>query len=158
MIIIKLNDTSLPPHEAFYNRLTNSNITDEEYQSCVDVWNNKNMKTMKDYLEYYNNLDVIPFIQAVEQMKKFYQSKKLDIFKDGVSLPGLVLKYLMKSTDAKFSLFAQEDKDLYDMLKGGIVGGPSIIFKRYAEAYKTYIRAGLIPHDADKLCKKNYWL
>ncbi len=23
---------------------------------------------MKDYLEYYNNLDVIPFIQAVEQV------------------------------------------------------------------------------------------
>jgi hypothetical protein len=63
------------------------------------------MKILKDYLEYYNNLDVIPFIQAVEQMKKFYQSKKLDIFKDGVSLPGLVLKYLMKSIEAKFSLF-----------------------------------------------------
>jgi hypothetical protein len=40
------------------------------------------------------------------------------------------------------------------MLKGGIVGGPSIIFKRLAEAYKSYIRAGLTLHDADKLCKK----
>ena len=112
------------------------------------------MKTMKDYLEYYNNLDVIPFIEAVEQMKNFYQDKKLDLFKDGVSLPGLVLKYLMKSTDSRFSLFGPEDKDLYDMLKGGIVGGPSIIFKRYAEAYKTYIRQGSTPHEADKLCKK----
>ena len=112
------------------------------------------MKTMKDYLEYYDNLDVIPFIEAVEKMKNFYQDKKLDLFKDGVSLPGLVLKYLMKSTDSRFSLFGPEDKDLYDMLKGGIVGGPSIIFKRYAEAYKTYIRQGSTPHEADKLCKK----
>jgi hypothetical protein len=32
-------------------------------------------------------------------MKQFYKLKRLDIFKDGVSLPGLVLKYLIKSTD-----------------------------------------------------------
>ena len=81
-------------------------------------------------------------------MKLFYQERKLDIFKDGVSLPGLVLKYLMKSTDSKFSLFEQDDKDLYDLMKSGIVGGPSIIFKRYVEAGKTLIRNG------SKLCKK----
>ncbi len=81
-------------------------------------------------------------------MKLFYQERKLDIFKDGVSLPGLVLKYLMKSTESKFSLFKQEDKDLNDLMKSGIVGGPSIIFKRYVEAGKTLIRTG------SKLCKK----
>ena len=53
----------------------------------------------------------------------------------------------MKSTDSKFSLFEQ-DKDLYDLMKSGIVGGPSIKFKRYVEARKTQIRNG------NKLCKK----
>ena len=50
------------------------------------------MKTLKDFLEWYNNLDVWPFITAVDTMKDFYKLKRLDIFKDGVSLPGLVLK------------------------------------------------------------------
>ena len=81
-------------------------------------------------------------------MKLFYQEKKIDIFKDGVSLPGLVFKYLMKSTDSKFQLFEQEDKDLYGLLKCGIVGWPSIRFKGYVEAGKTYIRNG------NKLCNK----
>jgi hypothetical protein len=54
----------------------------------------------------------------------------------------------VNSTDSKFSLFEQEDKDLYDLMKSGIVGGPSIIFKRYVEAGKTLIRNG------SKLCKK----
>ena len=54
----------------------------------------------------------------------------------------------MKSTESKFSLFKQNDKDLYDLMKNGIVGGPSIIFKRYVEAGKTYIRNG------QKICKK----
>ena len=94
-------------------------------------------------------------------MKEFYKIKRLDIFKDGVSLPGLVLKYLIKSTDSEFYLFDEEDKitnedrkrnNLFYLLKDSIVGGPSIIFSRYHEANKTYIRR------LDKLCKKNYRL
>ena len=61
----------------------------------MDAWNNNNMKTFKDFLEWYNNLDVIPFVEVIEKMKVFYKNKKLDLFKDGVSLPGLVLKYLI---------------------------------------------------------------
>jgi hypothetical protein len=29
------------------------------------------MKTFKDFLEWYNNLDVLPFKEAVEKMKTF---------------------------------------------------------------------------------------
>ena len=43
-------------------------------------------------------------------MKTFQKAKKLDLFKDGVSLPGLVLKYLMKGTESDFYLFDEEDK------------------------------------------------
>ena len=94
-------------------------------------------------------------------MKEFYKLKRLDIFKDGVSLPGFVSKYLIKSTDSEFYLFDEEDKktkevrkrnNLFYLLKDSIVGGPSIIFNGYHEANKTYIR-GL-----NKLCKNNYWL
>jgi hypothetical protein len=114
------------------------------------------MKTFKDFLEWYNNLDVLPFVEAVEKMKEFYRLKKLDLFKDGVSLPGLVLKYLIRSTKDEFHLFGEEDKidereqrnNLLYLLKDSIVGGPSIIFNRYHEANKTYIRNG------DKICKK----
>jgi hypothetical protein len=38
----------------------------------------------------------LPFVEAIEKIKEFYKLKRLDIFKDGVSLPGLVLKYLIK--------------------------------------------------------------
>jgi chromosomal replication initiation ATPase DnaA len=117
--------------------MKNKNITDEEYNICINAWKDNNMKTFKDFLEWYNNLDVLPFIEAVEKMKDFYKLKRLDIFKDGVSLPGLVLKYLMKSTDSDFYLFDEEDKitkddrkrnNLFYLLKDSIVGGPSIIF------------------------------
>jgi len=153
----KLNETELPSHDKFFSTMKNKNISDEEYNICVNAWKDNNMKTFKDFLEWYNNLDVLPFIEAVEKMKEFYKSKRLDIFKDGVSLPGLVLKYLMKGTESEFYLFDEEDKitkedrqrnNLFYLLKDSIVGGPSIIFNRYHEANKTYIR-GL-----NKLCKK----
>ncbi len=68
------------------------------------------MKTFKDFLEWYNNLDVLPFIEAVEKAKDFYKLNRLDIFKDGVPLPELVLKYIIKSTESDFYLFDEEDK------------------------------------------------
>jgi hypothetical protein len=96
----KLNETELSSHDLFYSKMKNKNICADEYNICINAWKDNNMKTFKDFLEWYNNLDVLPFIEAVEKMKTFYKNKKLDLFKDGVSLPGLVLKaifiYLMK--------------------------------------------------------------
>jgi hypothetical protein len=68
------------------------------------------MKTFKGFLEWYKNLDVLPFIKAVEKMKDFNKLKNIDVFKDDVELPGLVLKYSIKSTDSDFYLFDEEDK------------------------------------------------
>ena len=69
--------------------MKNKNISDEEYNICINAWKDNNMKTFKDFLEWYNNLDVLPFIEAVEKMKTFYKNKRLDLFKDGVSLPAI---------------------------------------------------------------------
>ena len=52
----------------------------------------------------------------------------------------------MRCSNAEFSLFEEEDKHLYYMLKKAIWGGPAIIFHRYQEVDKTFIRGG-------KLCK-----
>jgi hypothetical protein len=55
-----------------------------------------NMITFKYFPKWYNNLDIIPFIDAVEKMKEFYELKSLNISKDVVSLPGLVLKHFIE--------------------------------------------------------------
>jgi hypothetical protein len=43
-------------------------------------------------------------------MSAFYDLKRLDIFKDRVSLPGIGLNYQSKSTDDQFNLFDDEYK------------------------------------------------
>ncbi len=37
------------------------------------------MKIFKDFLEWYNNLDVLPFIEAVEKIKTFYKLVALTV-------------------------------------------------------------------------------
>ena len=51
----KLQETELPPHEAFYSDLKKSNISTEEYAYCQQVWRDQNMQTFQDFLVWYNN-------------------------------------------------------------------------------------------------------
>ena len=41
--LANLEETSLPPHEAFFSSLKNENITEEEYLYCQQVWEEKEM-------------------------------------------------------------------------------------------------------------------
>ena len=59
------------------------------------------MKTFADCLRYYNNLDVGPFLEALETMRSFYANLGIDIFNDAVSLPGVLLKYRLRGTLGK---------------------------------------------------------
>ena len=67
----------------FLINLKIKSITDEEYNICINAWKDSNMKTLKDFLERHNNLDVHLFVEAVEKMKDFYILKRLNLFKIG---------------------------------------------------------------------------
>lgn len=141
--IDKLRYDRLPPHEAFYSTLKNANITDEEYAFCQRVWDEKKMTTFSDFLVWYNNLDVEPFVQAVKNLQKYYFERGIDIFKCSISVPGLARRMLFESgtkEGASFALIDRENEDLYDTIKQNIIGGPSIIFKRYHETKRSFIR------------------
>ena len=55
----KLDETSLPPNEAFCSKLTGEDITDEDYQHAQTVWKEFNIESMKDYHNLYNLSDVL---------------------------------------------------------------------------------------------------
>ena len=44
----KFSDTSLPPKSAFYNKLNNNHIPDDDYKHAKLVWDRFNCKTFKD--------------------------------------------------------------------------------------------------------------
>ena len=78
---------ALPPQEEFYSRLMKENISDDDYARCQAVWRDNRMKTMRDFLMWYNNRDVKPFLEAIDKQFAFYKQQNIDIFKYGVSVP-----------------------------------------------------------------------
>ena len=54
-----LKETKLLPQEKVYSKLKQSDITDEEYNHALKVFQKAECKNMQDYLELYSTLDVL---------------------------------------------------------------------------------------------------
>ncbi|GIX84040.1 c2H2-type domain-containing protein [Caerostris darwini] len=55
----KLNDKCLPNKEMFHNILTNSSISNRDYNHALTVFEAFECKTFSNYLEIYQNVDVV---------------------------------------------------------------------------------------------------
>ena len=151
----KLSNARLPPRAAFYSSLTGTGISQEQYNSCLLVWRELGMKTFRDYLIYYNNKDVAPFVKAINEHMKFFIGKGIDMFKDGMTLPGLTLKLLFEKgavDTIPYVLFSEADKDVHELVRSNLVGGPSIIFHRHHKSGSTRIRE-MEYGTASKVCR-----
>ena len=161
----KLDYSELPAYDTFWSELKKKNTLEEmekksddeeeddaekkrlqgrkNYEELKEVWKSENMKTFKDFLIYYNNQDVGPFVSAVENMQLFYFEKSIDLFKIAQSAPGIARRWLFETARearTSFALINRDDEDLYYTLKANLCGGPSIIFTRDAEVGRTYIK------------------
>ena len=143
----KLDFPGLPPYMAWYSKLKGEYVlTLKEYDDCYRIFKERGMQTFGDWLEYYNNLDVAPFLEALQKMKEFYTSLGIDILKDAVSLPGVSEKYILRKTlqprwGYKPPELYSPNKEAYAMLKAAVVGGPSLVFTRKHVAGETRIRS-----------------
>ena len=155
----KLEDRVLPPQSAFFSRLKNEGISNDDYARCQAVWRDNGMETLREYLIWYNNRDVTPFLDAISKQFAFYRDRDIDMFKDGISVPGLSLLHLFNDlpNDTNFVTFNRTNSDLHKLVKDNIVGGPAIIFHRYHEKNVTRIRGGgetcrsIVGYDANAL-------
>ena len=148
----KLDYPGLPDYPHWYSKLKNEfTLKLSEWKACKETFRKKGMKTFKDWVRYYNNLDVEPGLEALEKMKNFYTEKGIDIMKDAVSIPGVSLHYLLRGAIERKAVLYSPSKEAYDMLKAAVVGGPSLVFTRYHEVGKTRIRSHQIAEP--KLCK-----
>ena len=66
---------------------------------------------MRDFLVWYNNRDVVPFLEAIDKQFAFYKQQNIDMFKDGVSVPGrdLVNHPRISTAGRKFT-FSLDDR------------------------------------------------
>ena len=128
----KFDETQLPPQSAFYNRLTDEPISDEDYEFAQQVWTLCECRTLRDYHDLYLKSDVFLTTDIGEKFRDDSQALYGLEFVHYYSLPGLSWDAALKHSEVELELIT--DIDMYLMIEKGIRGGISMISHRYAKA------------------------
>ena len=140
----KFNETSLPPKEVFYSKLTDSHISDDDYEHAKKVWKAYECEKLGDYHDLYLATDTLLLADVFENFRKTYLKHcGLDPAHYYTS-PGLSWDALLKHTGIKLELLT--DCNMYLFIEKGMRGGISTEMQRYAKASNP----NLHDYDSDK--------
>ncbi|DAC81320.1 PolB [Mayetiola barley midge adintovirus] len=133
----KLNEEALPPKESFYSNLTESHISDEDYQFACNMWNEFNIKTIGEYSDWYLRTDILLLADVFENFREtchtIYKLDPAHYF----TAPGFTFDAMLKYTKVRIQLQTNIDKLM--MIERGIRGGISQCSKRYMKANNKYM-------------------
>ena len=132
-----MNETQLPLKTAFYSKLNETEISDEDYEHAQTVWKEFECKTIRDYHDLYNVSDVLLLADIFENFRDVCMDNyKLDPAWYYTS-PGLAWDAALKLTGVELELLS--DYDMALMIKHGIRGGISTISNRYGVANNRFM-------------------
>ena len=137
-------ETELPPQAAFYSKLKDETISNDDYKHAQNVWQKFQCKNLGDYHDLYLKTDVMLLADVFEKYRSTcIKQYKLDPAHYYTS-PGLSWDALLKKTKIELQLLTDYDKYLF--IEKGLKGGVSMVSKRYAKANNKY----LDDYDAEK--------
>lgn len=132
-----LEEEGLPPKSAFYNRLTESDISDEDYEHACAVYKAFNCNKFSDYLELYQNCDVILLAEAFTSFRRtamtYYSLDPVHF----VTSADLTWNAGLKLSKVELQLFS--DINDYVWVESQMRGGICFLGKRYVTANDPYI-------------------
>ena len=128
------------PKEAFYSSLNDEDISDEDYANFLNICEKFNLKTMREYHDFYCKVDTIQLADIIKyHRRRLVETHGLDIL-HSYTLPGFSWKAALKYTGQELELI--HDREMYDFIQEAKRGGISTIPHRYAKANNPYM--GLI--------------
>ena len=134
----RLNDTSLPPKEAFYSKLNDEHISDSDYEHAQKVWKTFGIQSMREYHNLYLQSDVLLLADVFESFRgvcmKNYGLDPSWYY----TAPGLSYDAMLKKTKVELQLL--HDVDMLLMVEKGIRGGVSMITTRHSKANNKYMK------------------
>ena len=122
------NQVVIPPHSAFYSRLSLKNVSDKDYQHAKTVWKKFECKNMLDYTQIYVISDTVLLAEVMQTFRrKIYQEFRLDPC-HFLSLPSLAKDVMLKTSQVSLELI--HDLSMCYFFKSGIRGGLSYVNQR----------------------------
>ena len=62
------------------------------------MFKENNCTIMKDWLRVYNVADVVPFIEVFRKMAEQYYPDKIDVSRETVSIPDILMTYVLNKS------------------------------------------------------------
>lgn len=125
-------EQSLPPREAFFNKLNGSDISEEDYRHAQVVFETMGLKNLGEYSDLYLKTDCLLLADVFQNFRRWtletYQIEALHF----VSLPSLSMSCALKHSKVRLQLI--DDPDAYLMIEQGIRGGITQCTTRHAIA------------------------
>lgn len=135
----KLTESMLPPQKSFHSMLTQSNVTDDDYEHAQRVWKEFGIQTLAEYSDLYLKTDVLLLADVFESFRSTchaaYSLDPAHYF----GAPGLSFDAMLKRTKVSIELLT--DVDMLMFAERGIRGGVSQINKRYVKANNIHMGA-----------------
>lgn len=133
----KLLTNVLPPKESFYNSMTDSHISDEDYNHATKVWQTFNCKSLGEYSDIYLRTDVLLLTDIYENFRNLcLENYELDP-SHYLTLPSFTFDAMLKVTSVELELLTDYDKYLF--IERGIRGGITSCIKRHAKANNPHV-------------------
>ena len=133
----RFHETSLPPIEAFHDKLKDEPLTRENYERAHEIWSRFGMKNMQQYHDLYLLSDVLLLTDVFEHFRhSVYRQHRLDCL-HFITLPSLAWAAALYHTKVELELIT--DPDIHLLLEGNLKGGIATISKRYASANNPYV-------------------
>lgn len=134
----RLNETQLPPRQAFYSRLYGSDCSVKDYKQAEKVWEHFHCNTLLDYHNLYLKSDVNLLADIIHNFRNAcFENYKLD-FCYYYTAPGLSFDAMLKMTKIELELLTEQE--MYEFCESGIRGGLSQISTRHAVANNKYMK------------------
>ena len=77
---------------------------EENYQSLIDLWNDEDMCTFKDFLRWYNNKGIVQTLKAMQKMLAFCHKKAIDMSKLGCTFPNTWQRFVSTNLPVQNSI------------------------------------------------------
>ncbi len=127
----------LPSKDNFYSELTQSNITDEDYDKANLVWNNFNIKNLGEYHDLYLKTDVLLLTDVFENFREMclnYYGLDPAYY---LTLPNYAWDVMLYTTNVELEQI--HDLDMYEMFEKGLRGGMCQVSHKHIKANNKYM-------------------
>ena len=132
-----MNETKLPPIEAFYSSLALTTIDIEVYQNISRLWDVFQLKNIGELSDIYMEIDILLLVCCFESFRKTMQKNYNLDPTHYITLPSLTWDAMLKITKIKLDVI--KDIEMCNFIEEGIRSGYCAVSKKMVIANNRFL-------------------